>query len=407
MTKFNYKAVNRLDEAQSGTLEAVDRNTAIATLRKQNLRPISINLDGISQHKKGSLDLFKPKVKTMELVIFTRQLSTMVSAGVPLLRSLNSLQAQAENPALKEVLTGVTSDVESGISIGEALAKYPKVFSSVYVNMVKAGEAGGILDDILKKVATEQEKNASMKKKIKGAMTYPIVLLSITVVAFFGLMIFIVPQIGKMIKNLGGPDAKLPAITEIMLGISDFMQHYWYIVIGSLTLVVWLFLRWKKTAKGKKTFHALILKAPTIGVIIQKVAVARFARTFSALMGAGMGVLEALTVTGRVIGNESYEEILKNAAMRVQQGEQLSVCIAGEKLFPPIVAQMLAVGEETGQTDTVLLKIADFYEEEVQTAIDSASSILEPVMIVIMGAMVGLIAASVMGPISNLANQIN
>ena len=406
MAIFNYKATDIHNKTLKGTVEAVDRNNANDTLRKQGLRPLSIKIESVNTGKSSLSQLFKPKVKTLDIVIFTRQLSTMVSAGVPLLRALTSLQTQAENPTFKEVLEGVVKDVQAGISIGDAMEKYPQAFSSVYVNMVRAGEAGGILDDILKRVADQQEKNASIKKKIKGAMTYPVVLLVIMFFAFFGLMIFIVPQIGKMIKDLGGPDAQLPLITEVMLGISGFMQNYWYIIIGALAGGIYLFQRWRHSPAGRKKFHALVLKTPSVGIIIQKVAVARFSRTFSALMGSGMGVLEALRVTGKAIGNETYEDILVKAAERVQQGEQLSVCIAGEKLFPPIVAQMLAVGEETGQTDTVLIKIADFYEEEVDTAISSASSIIEPVMIVLMGSMVGLIAASVMGPISNLANQV-
>ena len=246
-----------------------------------------------------------------------------------------------------------------------------------------------------------------MRKKIKSAMTYPMVLVFITIVAFFGLMIFVIPQIGKIIKDLGGPDAELPMLTKIMLGISDFLIHFWFIIIPLIVGSIILLLRFIKTPKGKRLFHRLILKIPAINSIIQKVAVARFARTFSALMGAGVAVLEALNVTARAVGNVVYEEALVAASEEVKNGKNLSSIIEKNPMFPPIVAQMLAVGEETGQTDTVLVKVADFYEEEVDTAIDGISSIIEPVMILGMGAMVGLIAASVMGPIAGLSQQIH
>jgi type IV pilus assembly protein PilC len=237
-------------------------------------------------------------------------------------------------------------------------------------------------------------------------MTYPMVLMVITVVAFFGLMIFVIPQIGKILKDLGGPDAQLPALTQAMLGISDFLIHYGLFLLPLIVGGIVFLMRWLKTPHGKKVFHTLVLKIPMIKPIIQKVAVARFARTFSALMGAGVAVLEALGVTARAVGNVVYEEALVDAAEQVKNGKNLSAIIEKNDLFPPIVAQMLAVGEETGQTDIVLVKVADFYEEEVDVAIDGISSIIEPVMILVMGSMVGLIAASVMGPIAGLAQSV-
>jgi type IV pilus assembly protein PilC len=237
-------------------------------------------------------------------------------------------------------------------------------------------------------------------------MSYPMVLISITIIAFFGLMFFVIPQIGHILTNLAGPDAKLPALTLGMLAISGFLRSWWFVIIPLLVGAVVLVMRYIKTPTGKEQFHGLILKIPAVNTIIRKVAVARFARTFSALMGAGVPVLEALSVTGRAIGNVIYEKALIQAAEEVKNGKTFSKIIESNDLFPSIVSQMLAVGEETGQTDTVLVKVADFYEEEVDVAIDGLSSIIEPVMIVIMGAMVGLIAASVMMPIAGLANQI-
>jgi type IV pilus assembly protein PilC len=406
MTKYTYIATNAQNKSISGSLDAGSKGAVVAALSKQGLRPISVK-----ESKGGGALSFggflgAGKVKSDDLVMFTRQLSAMVGAGVPLLRALNSLEEHTESAELKKVLSGIIKDIQDGSALGDALAKYPNTFSDVYVNMVRAGEAAGILDEILKRLAMQQEKNATIRKKVKSAMAYPMVLIGITVLAFFGLMLFVIPQIGKIVSDLGGPDAKLPALTLIMLGISGFMTHFWFIVLPGIVGVVVLVMRYIKTPRGKLQFHQISLKIPGIKTIVTKVAIARFARTFSALMGAGVAVLEALDVTARAVGNGVYEKALMDAAQEVKNGDTLSSVIEKNPLFPAIVAQMLAVGEETGQTDVVLVKVADFYEEEVDVAIDGLSAIIEPVMIVIMGAMVGLIAASVMMPIAGLANQI-
>lgn len=408
MPTFSYTALNRDNETVNGSLDAPNRSAALETIKKQRLKPVTLREGQAAQPKlAGFGNLLKSnKVRSKDIVIFTRQLSTMVSAGVPLLRSLNTLQAQSESPQLRAVLGEVLKDVQGGTNLGDAFAKHPKVFSDIYVNMVRAGEAAGILDDILKRLATQQEKNDSIRKKVKSAMTYPTVLIVMTIGAFFGLMLFVMPRIGKIIKDLSGENTQLPPLTQAMLGISDFMQHQWYIILGAAIIAVFAFRRFIKTPSGKLLLHETILRIPAIGVLIKKVAVARFARTFAALMGAGVNVLEALRVTGRAIGNVAYERELTKAAEAIKNGKQLSETLAGNKYFPAIVPQMLAVGEETGQTDTVLVKVADFYEEEVDAAIEALSSIIEPVMIMVMGSMVGLIAASVMGPISDLAKNI-
>jgi type IV pilus assembly protein PilC len=407
MPNFLYIATNSENKPVNGSIDALDRAAVISALTKQGLHPISVREEG---GKKSSVNLGSflqsNKVKSDDIVMFTRQLSAMVSAGVPLLRALNSLQQHTESAALRKVLGGIIEDVQAGTPLADALAKAPNTFSDVYVNMVRAGEAAGILDEILKRLAMQQEKNATIRKKVKSAMTYPMVLIGITIIAFFGLMIFVIPQIGKIVTSLGGPDAQLPGLTLAMLAISGFMTNYWFILFPVLIGGVMLLLRYIKTPKGKAQFHRLVLKIPGLKTIVMKVAIARFARTFSALMGAGVAVLEALDVTSRAMGNIVYEEALKAAAKEVKNGSTLSSIIEKNPLFPSIVSQMLAVGEETGQTDTVLVKVADFYEEEVDAAIDGVSAIIEPVMIVIMGGMVGLIAASVMMPIAGLANQI-
>lgn len=399
--RFSYTATSKSGETVSGMTEAMDRQTVIANLQKQGLRPVVVKLESA-----GTKGPRSGKVKSKEIVAFTRQLSTMVSAGVPLVRSLSTLQGQTSSKGFANVLGNIAKDTESGLALSEAFAKYPNVFSDVYINMVRAGEAGGILDDILKRLATQLEKDASMKKKIKSAMMYPMVISGITVVAFFGIMFFVIPKIGKILKDLGGPDAKLPIYTQILLDVSAFIKHYAIIIIPVIVIATILIQRYIKTPTGKYQFHALLLRIPIVKMILLKIAVARFASTFAALMSAGVGVLDALEVTGGAIGNKVIEAELKEAAKQVKNGKQLSEPISANPHFPAIVGQMLAVGEETGQIDTILVKVAEFYEEEVTTLIDGLSSIIEPLMIVVLGSFVGIIAASVMGPISSLSKNI-
>jgi type IV pilus assembly protein PilC len=406
MPSFQYTAINQRGDNISGAIEASDRAAVIKSLTAQDLRPLSIKEESQTSSK-ALLRLFRRgNIKSDELVIFTRELSAMTGAGVPLLRALNSLHDHAESNSMKKILAGIMKDVEGGDQLGDALSKYPNTFSDVYVNMVRAGEAAGILDDIMKRLAYQQEKNATIRKKIKSAMTYPMVLVGITVLAFFGLMLFVIPQIGKILTDLGGADAQLPLLTQFMLGLSDFILGFWFILLPLMGAGVYMILKYLKTPSGKAIFHRLVLKIPGLKTIIMKVAVARFARTFSALIGAGVPVLEALNVTARAVGNVVYEDALVRASKAVESGSTLSSEIEKNPLFPAIVPQMLAVGEETGQTDAVLVKVADFYEEEVDVAIDGISAIIEPVMIVIMGGMVGLIAASVMMPIASLSSSI-
>ena len=424
MTRFSYKALKD-GKTITGVSEAANQEELVAALSKQGIRPLVIKVDRSKGNGKG-FGFAKKKVKLSDLVIFTRQLSTMISAGVPLARSLSALAADSESVYMREVIGGVTKEIEGGMPLGDAFAKYPNVFSEVYVNMVRAGENGGILDEILKRLATQVEQDASIRKKIKSAMMYPIVILTVTVIAFFGIMLFIVPKIGGILLSLGGPNAKLPVYTQVLLNASNFCVHSSIIraipVIGSiggikqlpnlifiliiLGIAIFYLRRYIKTPAGKYKFHALLLRTPIFKVIILKIAIARFSRTFASLMSSGVSVLDALSVTGGAIGNKVIEAELKAAAQEVRNGKQLSEPLSHSKHFPPIVSQMLAVGEETGQIDTVLVKVADFYEEEVSTMIDGLAAIIEPVMIIFLGAGVGLIAASVMGPIASLSKNI-
>jgi len=415
---FSYKATNSQGASISGKAEAADKVSLVALLRKQGLHPVVIDID-----KSGKFQLFskRKKVKLGDLVIFTRQLSTMISAGVPLARSLSALESDAENPYMREVISGITKDVQSGIPLGDAFSKFPNVFSEVYVNMVRAGEEGGILDDILKRLATQVEQDSSIRKKIKSAMMYPIVILCITIIAFFGIMLIIMPKLANVFASVGGSNYKLPVYTQVLLNISNFCArptimralHLGFLKIPNLffllaifAVIVFFLLRYIKTPKGQYQFHDLLLRIPVIKIIILKIAIARFSRTFASLMGSGVSVLDSLEVTGKALGNKVIEKELAAAAIEVKNGKPLSKPISESKHFPPIVSQMLVVGEETGEMDTVLVKIADFYEEEVSVLIDGLAAIIEPIMIVFLGAGVGLIAASVMGPIANLSKSI-
>lgn len=402
---FRYTAIAKDGKTITGTSAAASKEALISNLSKQGLHPIIVKRDNSKTSTFGKFK-FAKKVPAKDRVVFTRQLSTMVSAGVPLARSLNTLKEQSNNKYFRTVIVGISKDVESGIPLADAFAKYPNVFNDVYVNMVRAGEAGGILDEILKRLATQVEQDASMRKKIKSAMTYPTVILSITVIAFFGIMFFIIPKIGKILTDLGGENAQLPIYTRALLSISNFSKHYAFFIIVVLVIAAILTRRYIKTEKGKYQFHALLLRLPIIKTVVSKIAVARFARTFASLMSAGVSVLDSLEVTGGAIGNKVIEGELKEAAKQVRNGKPLSEPLSKSKHFPPIVSQMLAVGEETGQIDTILVKVADFYEEEVNVMIDGLSALIEPLMIIVLGTIVGIIAASVMGPIANLSKNI-
>ena len=422
MAEFTYITLSG-DKQVNGSITAETREAAIASLRQQNIKPLKVQA---TKTKRGQINIGKPKVKLRDLVIFTRELSTMVSAGVPLPRALSTLSNQTPNTFFKEVIEGLTHDIESGAPLADAFAKHPTVFSEVYVNMVRAGESGGILDEILKRLATQVEKDATIRKKIKGAMAYPVVILTVTIIAFFGIMLVIVPKIGKIFKDLGGPNAQLPVYTRGMLDVSNFLAgssilHHIPLLnktpiinhLPNAVLFIVLFLvflvylrRYIKTEKGAYQFHNLLLRMPIFGEVIKKIIVARFSRTFSSLMGAGVSVLDALDVTGKAVGNKVIQRELEEIAVKVKNGQPLGKQLIESKNFPPIVGQMLSVGEETGKIDHILVKVADFYEEEADTVIDSLASIIEPLMIIVLGALVGLIAASVMGPIANLSKQI-
>lgn len=404
MPIFSYIATNPKQETVKGNIDASNRDAALDTLKKQGLHVVTIN----DATRKGELHFGGGKVKSKDLVVFTRQLSTLVNAGVPLVKSLSTLQTQSESKALKKQLDAIVKKVEGGAPLADALADHPKTFSSIYVNMVRAGEEGGILDEVLKRLALQQEKDAAIRAKVKSALTYPAVIGVITVVAFIFLMTSVMPKLGNIIRNIGGEDAKLPIYTEVLLKISDVMVSPAFLITAGVGVPVAFiaFRRFIKTPKGRYMWHSLLLKIPIVKVLITKVAIARFARIFSSLMSAGVSILHAINTTAGSIGNAVIEKELTDSAKAVQGGEQLSARLEKSAVFPPLVSQMLAVGEETGQTDDVLVKVAEFYEEEVDAFVGALASIIEPVMIVVLGSVVGVIAASVFGPLSNLSNSI-
>ncbi len=406
MIQFQYVASKKNGEIAKGLVDADDQKSALEAVKKLGLHPLSVH-----QAKKGAGFLsitIGGKVKVKDLVIFTRQLATLVNAGVPIVRSLATLQQQTESQVLKKQLSVIVKKVEAGSTLGDSLEVYPKTFSSIYVNMVKAGEEGGILDEVLNRLALQQEKDSAIRGKIKGAMTYPAVISFITFVAFLFLMTTIVPKIGDIIVSLGGTKDSLPIYTKVLLSISSILKSPIFLVFAlvGIPILIFLFKKYTSTQKGRYQWHSLLLKMPIVKTLNTKVAIARFARTFSSLMGAGVNIVQAINTTAGAIGNAVIEKELLDSAKAIQSGQQLSAQLEKSKHFPPLVSQMLAVGEETGQTDQILIKVAEFYEEEVDTFVGALSSILEPMMIVVLGSIVGVIAASVFGPISSISNNI-
>lgn len=400
---FSYRAIDKKNNIINGTVEASDEKAALEAIRKIGYRPLSVK-----KSRASSTPFSKSrggKMKKDELVMFTRQLSAMVSADVPLVRSLHSLAGGSESK-LTIAVRDVADQIEGGYSFSDALAGHPDIFDDIYVNMVRAGEAAGILDDILKRLAIQQEKSASIRKKVKSAMAYPKVLIAIMFIAFFGLMLFVIPQIGEITSKMTDGKGELPGITKVMMAISAFVIKWWFIIFPLLAGIFFGVRKYLKTPRGKAQFDTLVLKVPAIKNIMMKIAVSNFTRTFSSLIGAGVSVIKALEVASNAIGNSVYQQSLMTAVDGVKNGKQLSEVLSEDKLWPEIVGQMLAVGEETGSTDSVLVKVADFYDEEVDLAIDQIANIIEPVMIVLMGSMVGLIAASVLLPITGMSKDI-
>lgn len=404
MAEFEYTARTTNQSLQKGTIVANNRNSALATLTQRGLTPILVKT---ATEPKGtihlSLPFLKKKVKARDMVIMTRQMATMINAGVPIVKSLQTLQQQSESPVLKTVLATVSSKVEGGSTLSEAFAEHPKVFSTVFINMIKAGEAGGILDQILDRLAMQLEKDNEMKGKVRGALIYPAIISVVMFGAFIFIMTSIIPQMKVIFDEY---NAKLPIYTRILLAMSDGLRKYGIVVAVILVALIFFLVRYVRSPKGKMVFDKLMLKMPIFGSIVLKVNVARFARTLSSLTGSGVSVLEALTVTSQALNNAVIRKGIVESTQKVKNGQAISNALDEAKIFPPIVSQMTAVGEETGQVDMVLAKVADFYEKEVDRVVASITSIIEPLLIIVLGGLVGMIVASVFGPISQLTNVV-
>lgn len=406
MGQFSYSARDKTGAIVKGTTFAADRPAVAASLNQKGLTPILVKEVAAKASGKGLLAgglAFADRVSLQDKVIFSRQFATMINAGVPIVQSLNILQEQSESKKLKATVAAVGKQVEGGSTLAAALAAHPDVFNAIYVNMVKAGESGGILDQVLDRLATQQEKDAEVVSKVRSAMIYPAVITTATVSAFVFLMTVIVPKLSSIFENAG---AELPWYTKLMLTISGFLVHDWYIMLGVMVAAVVMFIRWHKTTAGKRAIDLMMLKAPVFGPILVKVNVARFARTFGSLMASGISVLDAINSTKSALGSSVYQDELAEVAVKVKNGRPMSEHIRASKHFPAIVGQMLSVGEETGQMDVILLKLADFYEKEVDTVVSGITSIIEPILIIVLGGMVGFIVISVFGPISSIGSSV-
>jgi type IV pilus assembly protein PilC len=408
MANFTYQARDKSGAITSGTLFAVDRSAAAANLLEKGMVPILIKDAALEAAKKSGLSSLLSKgggkVKTEDKVIFSRQFATMINAGVPINQSLGILRDQSQSKHLQEVIGQVAKAVEGGSTLANALAAHPEVFGPIYINMVRAGETGGILDQVLDRLATQQEKDAEIVGKVKSASIYPGVVFSFTMIVFIFLMTVIVPKLSAIFQQMG---ANLPVYTKIMLAISHALVHDGIIIAIVAGAGVYAFRRYIKTPKGKHQLDLALIKAPAIGPIIVKVNIARFARTFGSLMSSGISVLDAIKATSESLGNSVFSNELTKMASEVKNGKPVSEQLKHSKYFPPIVAQMISVGEETGQLDSILLKLAEFYEKEVDQVISGLTSIIEPMLIIILGAMVGMVVISVFGPIASLSSSVN
>jgi type IV pilus assembly protein PilC len=382
---YTYKARSRQGQVLEDQIEGDDTMTVASALRRQGLMVIDIKEQGVAQ--KDLFESFK-RVKPADIVIFTRQFATMINAGLPIVRSLYVLGEQTTSEKLQEVTAQVRKDVEAGLALSEALAKHPKVFNRLYVEMVRAGEIGGILDGVLLRIASQLEDEQELKRKVKSAMTYPTVVLILAVLASSFMLIFIVPIFAKMFADLGGT---LPLPTRVAMGLSNVLTSIFgvFIYLGA-GAAVYGFFRWKKTENGRRVWGRLSLKIPAkIGDILQKVSLARFARTLGTLSAAGVPILQALEITANSSGNWVIENALLGSRNAIREGIPLYTPLEDEWVFPPMVTRMIAIGEETGDLDGMLEKIAEFYESEVDAAVKALTSIIEPLMIVVVGGIVG------------------
>jgi type IV pilus assembly protein PilC len=394
MALYAYRALDKQGEIIQDKLEGSGEMAVAHELRQQGLMVIDVKEQSVAQ--KDILAPFKG-IRLGDLVVFSRQLATMINAGLPIVRALYILSEQTENPKLNDVVVAVRKDVEAGSSLSEALEKHPEVFSRLYVEMVKAGEIGGILDGVLLRLADQLERDQDLRRKIRSALTYPIVVLILAILAASFMLIFIVPVFAKMFQDLGGT---LPLPTRICMLISDILTSiFGVLVYAGMGLAVVMFLRWKKSESGRKVWGRAVLRIPAkIGDVVKKATLARFARTLATLSAAGVPILQSIEITATSSGNWVVEQALLKSRDAIREGIPLYKPLETEPVFPPMVTRMIAVGEETGDIDGMLTKIAEFYESEVDAAVKALTSIIEPLMIVVVGGIVGSIVISMYLP---------
>src|SRR2546426_9667350 len=400
MPTFVWKGRTLAGETQGGEIEVARQEEAIEQLRKKRILVTSIRpkAQGFKLPKIGGSG-----VTTKDLAIFTRQFATMISAGLPLVQCLDILARQASKPSFGHVISEVTRDVEAGSTLSDALGKHRKVFDDLFRNMVAAGEAGGVLDEILMRLATYIEKADALKRKIQSAMVYPVVVLTVALGATAFMLIFIIPTFAKMFSDFGG---ELPLPTQIVLVMSNLLQHFWWAGLLAIVVGAIVFQRYYNTENGRRVVDAMMLKVPIIGDVLLKGSVARFTRTLGTLIASGVPILSGLEITARTAGNKGIAEAIMTARASIREGETVAAPLKSSGVFPPMVVQMISVGEQTGALDEMLTKIAVFYEAEVDTAVDTLTSIIEPIMIVVMGGIVGGMVISMYLPMFKLITVV-
>ncbi len=403
MTNFAYKALDARGTQAAGEMEGESKAAVAAALRTRGFTVLDLN--EVKQGW-GQIDL-GGRIKAKDLTVFSRQFATMVNSGLSMLRCLYVLEEQTPNKKLAKVISEVRADVEAGISLSDALEKHPKVFSRLYVSMVRAGELGGILDEVLNRLATQLEKEDSIRRAVKSAMVYPVLIGSFAIIVLIGMVLFLIPIFAAMYRDLG--NAKLPFLTRIMMAISDAMLSFPsnVIILVAIIAAIWGLLRLKRTDRGHHVWDRFKLRVPMgIGAIVQKLAIARFARTLGTLITSGVPILQAIEITGQAAGNVVIEDAMVDVEASVKEGQSITAPLSRVKVFPAMVTQMISVGEETGSLDAMLGKIADFYEDEVNAAVKSLTSILEPILMLFVGALVGTVVISMYLPIFNMMNIV-
>ncbi len=402
-SSFNYTVRDRTGREITGSLEADNAEVLSGKLRQMGYFVVSIDEVKVSMAKR-EIHIFGVKVKTQDMTIFTRQFATMINAGLPLIKCLSILSQQTESTALADIIADCSKEVEAGRSLSEALAKHPEAFNNLYVSMVKAGELGGMLDDVLLRVANQLEREAEIRAKVKSASTYPIAVFSITILLLAAMIMFVVPRFAAMFKQMGGG---LPTFTQILVNISKFLGGWGGLVLVAVIIgLVIFFRRFKATDRGRFVVDKIKLKLPVVGVLFHKTAMSKFSRTLGTLLSSGVPILGALEITGETTGNAVITKALEDVRDSVKEGQTIAKPLVDSNVFPPMVTQMIAIGEETGALDVMLSKVADFYDSEVNTAVDGLTSMLEPILIVFLGGSVGIIVIALYLPIFKVITMI-